>query len=220
MKADDRITARLAQLIELGERVLGTRRAPPSNVIGDDRVDQQLSAQWAVSAESLLAKVFGIDCAHTTAFRKHVGEYIGFSDAFRAQGVLKAALDDLRGGHLFELRALIEADVFDDFLEQAEHLHSAGYHPAAAVIAGCVLEDALRRLSHKYSVKLSPKPKLDQMNADLAKAGAYSKLVQKRVTALADLRNKAAHGEWNDFNSSDVDEMIKGVRRFVEDHLG
>lgn len=218
MKADERIAARLTELLEAGDRVLATRREPGQNVIGDARVDQQLSTQWATSAESLLANAFGAESAHYAAFKKHVGGHIGYTDAFRAQGVLKAAAEDLAGGHLFELRQLVEADVFDDFLEQAEHLQTAGYHPAAAVIAGCVLEDALRKLCGKHSIGLSAKPKLDQMNADLAKAGVYTKLTQKRITALADLRNKAAHGEWTDFNAGDVDEMLTSVRRFLEEH--
>ena len=136
----------------------------------------------------------------------------------RAQGVLKAAAEDLAGGHLFDLKQLIEAEVLDDFLEQADSLHSAGFHPAAAVIAGCVLEDALRKLCDKHSIPLSAKPKLDKMNADLAKKGAYSKLILKRVTMLADLRNKAAHGKWKEFKADDVEDMLKSVRRFIEEH--
>ena len=42
------------------------------------------------------------------------------------------------------------------------------------------------------------------MNADLAKAGVYDKLIQKRVTMLADIRNKAAHGDTVGFNDDDV----------------
>ena len=57
------------------------------------------------------------------------------------------------------------------------------------------------------------------MNADLAKAGVYNKLVQKRVTTLADLRNKAAHGEWTAFGEQDVREMVSAVRRFMEKFL-
>ena len=56
------------------------------------------------------------------------------------------------------------------------------------------------------------------MNAELGKAGVYTKLVQKRVTALADLRNKAAHGQWDQFCRSDVEEMIPAVRRIMEEH--
>jgi hypothetical protein len=57
------------------------------------------------------------------------------------------------------------------------------------------------------------------MNADLAKAGAYNSLVQKRITTLADLRNKAAHGRFSEFSDKDVEQMILQVRSFMEDHF-
>jgi hypothetical protein len=66
---------------------------------------------------------------------------------------------------------------------------------AAAVIAGTVLETALRQLC------------LDRMNADLAKAGVYNSLMQKRITALAAIRNRAAHGKPNEFTRDDVSAM-------------
>ncbi len=85
------------------------------------------------------------------------------------------------------------------------------------MIAGCVLEDGLRKLCQKNGITLPEKPKLDKMNADLAKAGVLSKLVQKRITALADLRNKAAHRQWDQFKKDDVEEMIPAVRRIMEE---
>ena len=57
------------------------------------------------------------------------------------------------------------------------------------------------------------------MNADLAKVGVYNKLIQKRITALADIRNSAAHGKPEEFSEADVDSMIDEVTRFVAEHL-
>jgi hypothetical protein len=57
------------------------------------------------------------------------------------------------------------------------------------------------------------------MNDDLAKAGAYNSLVQKRITALAAIRNSAAHGKPDDFSEKNVTDMIAQVRDFVESHL-
>jgi hypothetical protein len=54
------------------------------------------------------------------------------------------------------------------------------------------------------------------MNAELAKAGAYEKLQMKKITALADIRNKAAHGKWTEFSVEEVKEMLPSVRRFLE----
>jgi ribosomal protein L29 len=53
------------------------------------------------------------------------------------------------------------------------------------------------------------------MNSDLAKAGVYNKLTQKQITALADLRNKAAHGQWEEFTKGDVDEMRRSIQRIM-----
>lgn len=41
--------------------------------------------------------------------------------------------------------------------------------------------------------------KLNKMNEDLAKAGVCSPLRQKRIAALADIRNSAAHGHADKF---------------------
>jgi hypothetical protein len=57
------------------------------------------------------------------------------------------------------------------------------------------------------------------MNAALAKQGVYSKLTQKRITVLADIRNKAAHGEWDEFTKTDVENMLRDVRHLMEEHF-
>lgn len=217
MRADEKIFTRLDELIKLGEQVLATKKSPGGNVIGDDRIDMQMAHQWSTSVQNLLARVFGPDSEHYKNFTKQVDDYLTYSPAFCAQGILKAAKDDYEHEQLFEVRRLVEAELFDDFLEQAEHLFASGYYQPAAVIAGGVLEDGLRKLCQKNEITLPEMPKLDKMNADLAKAGVFSKLVQKRITALAELRNKAAHGQWDQFGKDDVEEMILAVRRIMEE---
>jgi hypothetical protein len=95
-------------------------------------------------------------------------------------------------------------------------LSTSGYSTAAAVIAGVVLETALRELCDKNGISHG---KLDKMNGDLVKAGVYNKLNQKRITALADIRNSAAHGKPNEFTDQDVSDMIRDVRQFLCNHL-
>jgi hypothetical protein len=57
------------------------------------------------------------------------------------------------------------------------------------------------------------------MNADLAKDGVYTKLVQKQITAWANIRNSAAHGNPDEFTEQDVINMITDVRQFLANHL-
>lgn len=82
-----------------------------------------------------------------------------------------------------------------------------------------MLEDGLKKICDKKSIALPPKATIDPINIGLAKAGIYTKLVQKKITALADLRNKAAHGEWDQFYHNDVEDMIRDVRRFMEEYF-
>lgn len=135
-----------------------------------------------------------------------------------AIGVARSLLSDIRNGYLRTAEELIHADVFSDFLEMAEHLLQSGYKDAAAVIAGSTLESHLRNLSVKFdvAVQIGGKPqKADNLNSDLVKAGAYSKLDQKSVTAWLGLRNNAAHGEYTAYHASQVTVMTSSVRDFV-----
>jgi hypothetical protein len=219
MRLDEKILSRLNELLEFGEQVIATKKSPPPNVIGDSRVDSQKAYQWATSTQNILSRVFGQGSEHYKNFSKHVEHHLTYSPVYHAQGVLRAAIDDYKNEQLFDIRKIIEAELFDDFLEQAEYLCSSGYFQPAAVICGCVLEDGLRKLCNNNGIAITAKPKLDKMNSDLAKAGVYSKLIQKRITTFADLRNKAAHGQWDQFEESDVQEMLAAVRRFMEDHF-
>jgi len=53
------------------------------------------------------------------------------------------------------------------------------------------------------------------LNADLATSGVYGKLDQKNVTAWLDLRNKAAHGHYNEYTKEQVALLLNAVRDFV-----
>lgn len=220
-KLDRRILGKLQQLVDFGEEVKQSRYDRSSSgmvYLGDDGVDYELAQQWGTSCLNLLSRVFGENSVHYKNYETLFPRFHDYSPITQALGVLQAAKEDYEQEFLFDTRSLIEAEVFDDFLEQAEHLASSGYHQLAAVIAGSVLEDGLRKLCEKQGIPLPHKPKMDAMNANLAKQGTYNKLMQKRITTLADIRNKAAHGEWDEFSKGDVQDMINHVRQFMETH--
>jgi hypothetical protein len=134
-------------------------------------------------------------------------------------GVLRALRDDLASGRMQTVAEMIHGGMFGDMLEGAAHLRDEGWKDPAAVIAGSVLEQHLRELCSKNGIGLdkpdgSPK-KADTLNSELAAAGTYSKLDQKSVTAWLDLRNKAAHGKYSEYETGQVAIMIDGIRDFV-----
>jgi len=133
-------------------------------------------------------------------------------------GILAALRSDVDGDYLQSLAELIRADLFSDFLSMAEYLLDGGYKEAAAVLTGGVLEEQLRNLAIKSGVPatVGSRPiKVDQLNADLARANVYSVLYQKNVTAWLDLRNKAAHGKHPEYTKEQVVLMLQGVQDFA-----
>jgi hypothetical protein len=134
-------------------------------------------------------------------------------------GVVVAARRDFELGLLFEIRSLITAEVLEDFLIQAEYLLKNGYYIPAASLAGAVLEDTLRKLGEKKGIAIPEKTKIDSLNSELARNDVYDKLIQKRITALADIRNNADHGHFDKFSKEDVEDMLKWIIRFTSDYL-
>jgi hypothetical protein len=143
----------------------------------------------------------------------------------RLVGVLQSLSADLKAGYLRSVEELIHGELFGDFLEMAQHLVDQGYKDAAAVIAGSALEAHLRQLAKRFGVTVEsvtakgtePK-KADVVNAELVKAGGYSGLDQKNVTAWLGLRNKAAHGQYAEYQRDQVALMIDAVRDFTSRH--
>jgi hypothetical protein len=180
-------------------------------------VDMALLVNWKVKARSLLTQACGAESVHIQQFTAAEGfQHNDFFDAFRIlKAVFEAAREDFDGGYLNSIRDLVRAEVFASELDQADELFRGGYHTAAAVIAGTVLETTVRALCDLHNV---PPGKLNRMNDDLAKAGAYNALEQKRVTAMAAIRNAAAHGQTTDFTQAHVEAMLGDVARFVSAH--
>ncbi len=114
---------------------------------------------------------------------------------------------------------MVHADTHSDYLEMSDTLLRSGFKDAAAVIAGTALEVHVRALCVKNGVDTeladgTPK-KATVMNADLKKAGAYATLQEKQVTAWMDLRNQAAHGNYDKYDINEVRALVGGVRDFM-----
>jgi hypothetical protein len=109
MKRTDLIDRRFDELLEHGTQILTTRRPPPPNVVGDDRIDLDKSQQWATSSSQFLRSIFGGDSEYYARFQKAF-KYAGYySDMTLAVAVLKAAWNDYSKGFLVEAKSLVRA---------------------------------------------------------------------------------------------------------------
>lgn len=145
--------------------------------------------------------------------------------------LLIALKADLAGGWLDKITEQVQAEVATDYLGMATGLMSEGvqgkneYVPAA-VLAGAVLERGLRDLCGRQTpvvstAKANGEPKtMNPLIDDLKAAKAFNELQAKELRAWADIRNAAAHGEFEKFNRGHVEAMVAGIGRFLTQYLG
>jgi hypothetical protein len=204
-----------AETIDSGKRMEGGGQYSISGY----RVDGKELLKWIVNVRHLISSACGADSEHFKLFleAEKSSMYTTNHEIFeRMKAVFLAAKEDYDGGYLHKIRDLIQAEVFDSELEQAEELLATGYHAPAAVVAGVVLETRLRQLCQNRGI---PAGNLNKMNTDLTKAGVYNTLTQKQITVLADIRNSAAHGEIGKFTQNDVTNMVRDVRDLLAGRL-
>lgn len=145
-------------------------------------------------------------------------------------GILKGLRSDYENGMLTSLHNMLEANIISDYMNLAEQLLGEGisgqydYVPAA-VLAGAVLENGLRKLCDRQQPpiplsKENGQPKtMGGLIDDLKKAGLYNELKAKQLRSWADTRNAAAHGKFDDFTRQDVEQMLLGIQNFLADYM-
>jgi hypothetical protein len=236
-KVRDQFLARFDELIVEGNSLVDSIEVIPPHSKGSVfvtyttyRLDPQRLARWKTNCMTLFqpfakqgTKVKEqVDVFSKTGGKKPEVEYcIGILEAFR---------DDFDRGFLDDLLLKVEAEVASDYMGQAEELLKEGKrgnfdHVPAAVLTGAVLEKALRTLCGQQQPPVSittPKGDPKTMNPlidDLKAAGLFNELKAKQLRSWADIRNKAAHGEFEQFKRSDVEQMIQGITNFLADYL-
>ena len=224
---DKLITQEIEEIVATGEK-LAADASVSDFALGPDRVQELMSI--AARGGQLITRLYGSDSPYFQLL-KTATQVKGFNTIFRRNhrhvsdlvGIFKAVEHDIKSGMLANFRSLIQAEIFADFLDMAEHLHRENYKDAAAVLLGAVLEDSLRKVADGNGVNIlnsNGKPlTLDPLNIALAKKGVYNALVQKQITSWANLRNDAAHGHFDRYDSAQVQQMLLFVQKFCADYL-
>jgi hypothetical protein len=220
MSLNELLQKRFDELTEDAKKIAESAKTEPGAYGGVYRsVNGELFLKWTVKAKDLISRICGATSIHYLEFIEAEKTKMMDSshDKFkRLKMVFEAAKEDFQSGYLVSTRSLIQAEVFDTELEQAKEFLKLNYKVPSAVISGTVLESALRDLCTRNNIAHG---KLERMNEDLVKAGVYNPNKKKRITALAGIRNSAAHGHPDEFELGDVSAMIEEVERFLSEFL-
>jgi hypothetical protein len=224
---DNAIKKEINSIIDLGTKIVQQASVAGGTVEGENLA---MISSWVTRLGQLIRKLYGESSQHFDNYNRAISTdsfYIihcnHYGHISQVQGIALTVKHDIENDLLGSIKQLLQADIFADFLEMGEHLLEEGYKDAAAVTIGAVLEDGLRKLCNENGIETT-KPNgspmtIEPLNVELARQSVYSKLVQKQVTSWAHIRNKAAHGEYEEYDKAQVQMMLLFVQSFAEQHL-
>ena len=221
MNSKEEILARLNALIEKTKNVLRTQKAAPDVLPGYNTgrmiLDFEAFSEWQTQSSAYLSNLLGPDSIYVQKFNAQV-EHAHPGDVSIGKGILKAVKEDVEGGYLKRIEALVSADIFSDFLDMTEYLLEEGYKDPAASLIGAVLENGLRKICTNRGITVKSKEDISSLNQKLADGKTYTRLTQKELQVWNDIRNNADHGYFGQYTAQNVKDMHKGVRGFLEQH--
>jgi hypothetical protein len=223
--------ARFDELIQKGHEIYDAmtfKFGESIEELNDDNyiVDRVAFAKLRVNYVSLLEQVIPLNSPQRKLIEEPGTSYTSKQSLENHISVLEALREDFKNGFLGDLLLQIEVEIAADYMGQAEQLLDEGQsgnydHVPAAVLSGAVLEKALRTLCGKQVppiaiVNSKGEPlTLNPLIEALKKAAVFNELKAKQLRAWADIRNKAAHGEFDQFSRHDVEVMIRGIEDFL-----
>ena len=118
---------------------------------------------------------------------------------------------------LFEIRQMVQADLFDSELESAKELNKQGFSRCAGAVAGVVLEKHLSQVTGNHDLRVGkPKPGINDFNEKLKSDDVIDVPTWRNIQRLADLRNLCDHSREREPSRDDVSELIDGVEKITK----
>ncbi len=206
-----KILTRLAELIAEGQALTDAWRDPNA---GDDeqrRDRAQRTARWHESCKHVLTYVELADLRQTFIDTTQNEAYPAYQLS-QLVGVMESARDEVAAGFVGDIRYLLHADIFDSLVEQSDELSRQGHLVPAAVLGRIVIERWLYDEADRHGVAVADDDKSSSVNDRLKKERVFATAKWRRVQGFLDVGNAAAHGKTDEFNESDVHQMLDFIR--------
>lgn len=118
---------------------------------------------------------------------------------------------------LFDIRQLVQADLFDSEVEAAHHLLKNKFTRAAGALGGVVLEKHLGEVCTNHKVPLGKKqPTISDLNEALKSAGVIDTVQWRFLQHLGDIRNLCDHNKRTEPTPEQVHDLLEGVSKVTK----
>lgn len=136
---------------------------------------------------------------------------------FRQQVAILKSVQSRFESSLFDIKQLVQADLFDSKLLAAQELLKKGFIRAGGAIAGVVLEKHLAQVNENHNITTRKKnPTISDFNDLLKKSEVLDTAQWRQIQRLGDIRNLCDHNKDRDPTSDEVQELIAGVEKITK----
>ena len=147
-------------------------------------------------------------------------QYNGFAAAsmrFSTQfDILKAAEQRFESA-LFDIKQVVQADLFDSEIDTARELAKHKFLRGAGAIAGVVLEKHLAQVASNHNITIRKQhPTISDLNDALKNGSVIETPTWRGIQRLGDLRNLCDHNKNREPSPDEVAELIGGVEKYTK----
>ncbi|MBJ6749094.1 hypothetical protein [Geomonas anaerohicana] len=216
LKLDYTVTRKFEELAEKAKKVSS------SQLINDiaATVDSKLFQDWANSALSLLQQIFGEESAYYRNFQSIYAKIINitYKENFdNCRAIVQSAREEYEAGGLTEVRLFLDHAVLEYLGGRTSEFLKRGDNHTACILASVLLEQVLMLICGNKGIATGS---TDEMNEALYQAKAYQVGTYQRIKDWCYMKADFLAGQGERYRTADVDEMLRGVQRFIAKEIG
>jgi hypothetical protein len=118
---------------------------------------------------------------------------------------------------LFNIKTVLQADLFDNELKIAQELLKKGFVRASGAVARVVLEGHLKQVCSDHNIVIQKKtPTLSDFIENLKNNDVIEIDKFRKLQYLADITNLCCHNKEKEPTTEDVEDLIKGVNKTIK----
>jgi hypothetical protein len=130
--------------------------------------------------------------------------------------IVKAAKETLTST-LMDLKAVLQADLFDSELDSARAPAKAGYLRAAGAICGVLIEKHLSHLCDVHAVTVRKKhPGISDLNQLLGDNSVTTVPQWRFIQHLGDIRNLCDHAKEREPTKEEIEDLVAGTEKVLK----
>lgn len=136
---------------------------------------------------------------------------------YEQQFMIVKSLSKRFDSSLYDIKQLVQADMFDSEIDAAKELNKKGFHRAAGAICGVVIEKHLHGVCEARGIAISKKnPAINDYNELLKSNDVIDIPTWRLIQRLGDLRNLCDHNKTDEPTKENISDLIDGTDKIIK----